>query len=155
MSCSFRSRKSSRSAAARIFSTALGPSWQNSCSPTFTARTDGATAVAQAVAVARSEVSSATAIGATAPVMPLPLSCHCPCHAAPLSVGAGLSRVSLGVLEGDRARSDLFDDGRVAGWVRLFRDHELRRAVCQADGVAQPVDAALDQCRSQLPRDAR
>src|SRR5579862_5142401 len=63
MSCSFRSRNRSASAAARIFSTAPGPSAQNSWRPTFNVLTCGPTACAQRVAVARSPVSNATAIG--------------------------------------------------------------------------------------------
>src|SRR4051794_10085677 len=111
MSCSFRSRKTSTSAAARIFSTAPGPSWENSSSPTLTVLTCGATAAVQPTATARSAVSRATAIGARSAV-----------------TGGGL-------LEGDAARNGGIDGRLVAGRVGRLRHGEHRRSVGEPDDV--------------------
>src|SRR5436309_160041 len=103
MSWSLRSRNSSTSAVARTFSTAPGPSWQNSCRPTLTARTVVATAAVHAVATPTSDVSRATAIGAR---------------------GAVIGVLSLGVFEGDGPRHRLRDQGFVTGRVGLVGDDE-------------------------------
>src|SRR4051812_37781026 len=125
MSCSLRSRKRSTSPAARIFSTAAGPSWQNSSSPTLTVDTCGATAAVHPTATARSAVSSATAMGARSVVM-------------------------SGLLEGDDVRRRGCDDRFVAGWVRRLRHGQHGWAMRQPDHVAKPRDAALGKRYAQL-----
>src|SRR3954454_15568708 len=111
MSCSLRSRNSSTSPAARIFSTAAGPSWQNSSRPTLTVETCGATAAVQPTATARSAVSRATAIGARSTV------------------------TGNGLLAGDGPRPRGPDGRFVGGWVRRLGDGEDRRPLRQADDV--------------------